>query len=92
MNEETVYAESEDLNFGEFCANQSSLHGETLSGDANLFGQPAFSISRERFNNNGFRFDDEDRSLFHGERSSLHARPFNFRWFRRTDLSSFFVK
>jgi hypothetical protein len=31
-NEETVYAESEDLRnyFGDFCANQSSLHGETI--------------------------------------------------------------
>jgi hypothetical protein len=38
-NEETVYAESEDLRnyFGEFCANQSSLHGETLFGDANCW-------------------------------------------------------
>jgi hypothetical protein len=51
-NEETVYAESEDLRnyFGEFCTNQSSLHGETLFGDVNCC-----SISRERFDDNGFR-------------------------------------
>jgi hypothetical protein len=38
-NEETVYAESEDLRnyFGEFCTNQSSLHGETLFGDLNCW-------------------------------------------------------
>jgi hypothetical protein len=33
-----------------FCANQSSLDGETLFGDANLLGRPAFSI----FIDNGF--------------------------------------
>ncbi len=38
-NEETVYAESEELRnyFGEFCTNQSSLHGETLFGDVNCW-------------------------------------------------------
>jgi hypothetical protein len=40
-NEETVYAESEDLRnyFGEFCTNQSSLHGETLFDDANCWAR-----------------------------------------------------